>query len=64
MKNKRTSEFEEFDKIMGGLLAVPRAELQQKLEEEQKEKAGQKERRVTSSPASRASSPKPKKPAG
>jgi hypothetical protein len=56
MKNPR-SEFEEFDKVMDGLLSVPYNELQRKLEEEKQAKAKQKKKRATSSsPASRASS--------
>ena len=31
MKVKRPTEFESFDKVMSGLLAVPYAELQEKL---------------------------------
>lgn len=42
MKNK--TEFEEFDKVMDGLLAVPYSELQKKLEEERQEKAEKKKR--------------------
>jgi len=57
MKQKPESEFETFDKVMNGLLAVPYKELQEKLEEEKKAKAKRKKKRATSSPASvRASS--------
>ena len=49
MRNKPSPEFEQFDKVIGGLLVVPYAELQQKLEEEKQAKA-QKKRRATSSP--------------
>jgi len=57
MKRKSSSEFENFDRVMGGLLAVPYSELQAKLEEEKRAKAKHKKRRPTSSPASvRASS--------
>ena len=56
----KTSELDNFNEVMDGLLAVPYSELQKKLEEEKREKAKQKERRATSSPASRASS-SPKK---
>lgn len=59
MKNKR--EFEKFDVVMGGLLAVPYSELQQKLEEEKRSKAKQKKKRATSSPASVRASSSPKK---
>lgn len=50
MKNK---EFDKFDKVMGGLLAVPYSELQQKLAEEKKAKAKRKKRPTLT--ASRAS---------
>jgi len=61
MKQKSPNEFEEFDKVMDGLLSVPYSELQKKLEEEKRETAKQKERRATSSsPASRASSSRKK----
>ncbi|HEX8844669.1 MAG TPA: hypothetical protein VF791_08505 [Pyrinomonadaceae bacterium] len=33
MKEKSSSEFEEFGKVMDGLLSVPYSELQRKLEE-------------------------------
>ncbi|HZE68067.1 MAG TPA: hypothetical protein VE135_00910 [Pyrinomonadaceae bacterium] len=56
MKAKRSAEFEKFDKVMNGLLAVPYSELQQKLEEEKRAKAKHKKRRPTSLAASRASS--------
>jgi inner membrane protein involved in colicin E2 resistance len=56
MKQQRSDEFEEFDKIMGGLLSVPYSELQKKLEEEKQTKAKKKKRATSSSPASRASS--------
>jgi inner membrane protein involved in colicin E2 resistance len=60
MKEKRSDEFESFDKVMGGLLSVPYSELQKKLEEEKQEK--QKRKRATSSaPASRASSSRKKR---
>jgi inner membrane protein involved in colicin E2 resistance len=52
MKQKGADEFDEFDKVMGGLLSVPYSELQQKLEEEKQAKAKQKRKRATSSPAS------------
>lgn len=56
MKPKHSNEFEQFDKVMDGLLSVPYSELQRKLEEEKQAKAKQKGKRTTSSPASRASS--------
>ncbi len=62
MKPKTTTEFDRFDKVMDGLLAVPYSELQRKLEEEKRAKAEQKKRRATSSsPASRASSSRKKR---
>jgi inner membrane protein involved in colicin E2 resistance len=60
MKQKRPDEFEAFDQVMDGLLAVPYSELQKKLEEEKKAKAKQKEKRAISSPASRVSDSKKK----
>jgi hypothetical protein len=54
MKSKQPNEFENFDKVMDGLLSVPYSELQKKLDEEKKAK--RKKKRATSSPASRASS--------
>lgn len=54
MKAKHSSEFEKFNAVMGGLLAVPYSELQKKLEEEKKAKAKKKKR--PTSTASRASS--------
>jgi hypothetical protein len=56
MKEKQSGEFEEFDKVMDGLLSVHYSELQQKRDEEKKAKAKKKRKRATSSPASRASS--------
>jgi len=53
MKSKST-EFENFDRVMGGLLAVPYSELQKKLEEEKQTKQ-KKKKRATTSPASRVS---------
>ena len=55
MRHKESNEFDSFDKVMDGLLAVPYAELQKKIEGEKRAKA-QKKKRATSSPASRASS--------
>jgi hypothetical protein len=55
MKQKGSQEFENFDKTMRGLLSVPYAELQKKLEEEKQAKAKYKKKRPTST-ASRASS--------
>jgi len=56
MRNKPSDEFENFDKVMDGLLSVPYLELQRKLEEEKQSKAKQKEKRATSPASSRASS--------
>jgi hypothetical protein len=54
---KQKSEFDRFDKVMGGLLAVPYSELQKKLEEEKRTKAKHKKKRPTSTASSvRASS--------
>lgn len=59
MRNKPSAEFEQFDKVMDGLLSVPYSELQRKLEEEKKTK---KKKRATSSASSaRASSNRKKK---
>ncbi len=59
MKSKST-EFENFDKTMRGLLAVPYSELQEKLEEEKHQKAKAKKKRATS-PASRVSAVRKKR---
>lgn len=56
---KKADEFDEFDKVMGGLLSVPYSELQRKLEEEKREKEKEKGRRATS-PASLSSSSRKK----
>jgi len=53
MKSKSSTEFQKFDQVMSGLLAVPYKELQQKIEQEKKRKAQKK--RAKTSPASRAS---------
>ncbi|MFN2492252.1 MAG: hypothetical protein ABR501_05130 [Pyrinomonadaceae bacterium] len=50
MKNE---EFEKFDKVMGGLLSVSRAELNRKLKAEKRAK--EKKKRPTSTASSRAS---------
>ena len=55
MGHKPSPEFENFDKVMDGLLSVPYSELQRKLEEEKQAKAKQKKKRATSSPASSSS---------
>jgi inner membrane protein involved in colicin E2 resistance len=60
MKRKHPNEFDEFDKVMDGLLSVPYSELQRKLEEEKRVKAKQKEKRATSPASSRASSSRKK----
>jgi hypothetical protein len=53
-KDKQSGEFEKFNKVMDGLLAVPRKELQQKLDEEKRLK--EKQKRRTTSSASHVSS--------
>ena len=45
MKPKQT-EFEKFDKVMGGLLAVPYSELQKELAKEERQKAKKKKRPI------------------
>lgn len=60
MKEKDSEESENFNKVVDGLLAVPYSELQHKLEEYKRNKGEEKERRATSSPASRASSSRKK----
>lgn len=54
IKNK-SSEFENFNNVMDGLLAVPYKELQDKLEEEKQNKKKREKKHATSS-VSRASS--------
>jgi hypothetical protein len=61
MKQKHSEEFENFDKVMDGLLSVPYSELQRKLEEEKQTKAKKKKRATSSLPASRASSSRKKR---
>ena len=56
MTEKQFDEFEEFDKVIDGLLSVPYMELQQKLDKEKQAKTQQKRKRATSSPTGRASS--------
>ena len=56
MKQKPSTEFAKFDKVMGGLLSVPYKELQQKLDDEKRLKAQKKKKRAKTSPASRVSS--------
>jgi hypothetical protein len=58
---KEPSEFENFDKTMRGLLAVPYSELQKKLEEEKHAKGKHKKKRPTTSTASRVSSARKKR---
>jgi hypothetical protein len=43
---KKQSEFEKFDAVMGGLLAVPRSELQKELAKEERAKAKKKKRPI------------------
>jgi hypothetical protein len=62
MKRKPSAEFENFDKVMSGLLAVSYSELQDKLEEENRAKAKKKKRpSSTASRASRVSSSRKKR---
>ena len=58
---KQSDEFENFDKVMGGLLSVPYKELQEKLEQERRDKAKYKKKRPTSTASSRASSNRKKR---
>lgn len=63
MKAKTSDEFDNFDKAMSGLLAVPYSELQKKLEQEKRGKAKYKKKRPTStaSASSRAASSRTKR---
>ena len=58
----KDSEFEKFDRVMSGLLAVPRAELQKELAKEERVKA-KKKKRPTSTASSRVSSSRTKRAA-
>ena len=58
---KQSGEFENFDKTMRGLLSVPYSELQEKLEQEKREKAKHKKKRPTSTASVRASSTRKKR---
>jgi hypothetical protein len=60
MKSKST-DFENFDKVMRGLLAVPYSELQKKIEGEKHGKRKHKKKRPTSTASSRASSSRKKR---
>ena len=53
---KHKSEFEKFDNVMGGLLAVPYSELQKKLEEEKRAKRKKKKRPTSTASSVRVSS--------
>ncbi len=44
MSDKEPTEFEKFDRVMCGLLAVPYQELQEELEKDRKAKAAKKRR--------------------
>jgi hypothetical protein len=59
MKTK-SPEFEKFDKVMGGLLAVPYSELQEELAKEERAKAKKKKRPVKTA-SSRVSSSRTKR---
>lgn len=56
MKTRQSEEFQDFDRIMDGLLAVPYVELRRKLDEEKGEKLKQRKKRAISPASSRASS--------
>jgi len=43
---KQSDEFENFDRVMGGLLAVPHSELQKELAKEERAKAKKKKRPI------------------
>ncbi len=58
---KQSSEFENFDKTIRGLLSVPYSELQKKLEEEKEAKARHKKKRPNVTASSRASSSRKKR---
>jgi inner membrane protein involved in colicin E2 resistance len=58
---KDSNEFEKFDSVMGGLLAVPYKELHEKLEQEKHDKAKRKKKRATLPASSRASSSRKKR---
>jgi hypothetical protein len=57
---KQKSEFEKFDKVMSGLLAVPYDELQRELKKEERAKE-KKKKRPTSTASSRVSSSRTKR---
>jgi hypothetical protein len=59
---KDSNEFEKFDKVMDGLLAVPYTELQEKLEEEKRDKGKAKKKRSTSTASPSSSSRKKREP--
>jgi len=44
---KKQTEFEKFDSVMSGLLAVPRSELQKELAKEERAKAKKKKRPIS-----------------
>ena len=46
---KKQTEFEKFDAVMNGLLAVPRSELTEKLEQEKRAKEKKKRSKTASS---------------
>lgn len=58
---KDESEFEKFDKVMSGLLAVPYSELHKKLEEEKRSKQKKKKRPTSPASSVRASSSRKKR---
>lgn len=56
MKHKPSDEFEKFNSTMDKLLAVPYAELKEKLEEEKRAKAKRKKKPTNAPTSSRVSS--------
>lgn len=58
---KQKSDFEKFDSVIGGLLAVPRSELLSKLDEEKRAKKKKKKRPTSTASSSRASSSRKKR---
>ena len=58
---KEKSEFEKFDAVMGGLLAVPRSELQKELAKEERAKAKKKKRPTLTASSSRVASSRTKR---
>jgi hypothetical protein len=57
---RKSKEFEKFDRVMSGLLAVPYSELQKELAKEERAKA-KKKKRPTSTASSRVASSRTKR---